>query len=100
MAEENEPALEPESGNHTEEEGGTTGFAAGLIVGALLGASIALMFAPDRGDRTRRAVRRKLRELRTEAAEGLEQAGRITRKDVLRRRRRLRAQVERALDRL
>jgi gas vesicle protein len=100
MADEDELATEPESHNHTDEGVGTAGFAAGVIVGALLGASIALMFAPDRGDRTRRAVRRKLRELRDEAADGLEQAGRITRKDVLRRRRRLRAQVERALDRL
>jgi gas vesicle protein len=100
MADEDELAPEPESGNHADEGGGSGGFAAGIIVGALLGASIALMFAPDRGDRTRRAVRRKLRELREEAADGLEQAGRITRKDVLRRRRRLRAQVERALDRL
>lgn len=100
MADEDELALEPESHNHTDEASGTGGFAAGLIVGALLGASIALMFAPDRGDRTRRALRRKLHELREEAAEGLEQAGKITRKDVLRRRRRLRAQVERALDRL
>ena len=45
-------------------------------------------------------VRRKLRELREEAAEGLEAVGKITRKDVLRRRRRLKAHLERALDRL
>ena len=100
MADEDDLAIEPESPNHTDETVGTAGFAAGLIVGALLGASLALMFAPDRGDRTRRAVRRKLRELRDEAAEGLETAGKITRKDVLRRRRRLKAQLERALDRL
>jgi gas vesicle protein len=100
MAEEDEPALEPESHNHADEPVGPAGFAAGLIVGALLGASIGLMFAPDRGDRTRRAVRRKLRELREEAAEGLEAAGKVTRKDVLRRRRRLKAQLERALGRL
>jgi gas vesicle protein len=100
MADEEELALEPDPPMSGDEGGGTTGFAAGLIVGGLLGAAIALMFAPDRGDRTRRAVRRKLRDLRDEAADGLEQAGKITRKDVLRRRRQLRAQVERALDRL
>jgi len=100
MADEDELAPDPASPDHPDDPAGTTGFAAGLIVGALLGASIALLFAPDRGDRTRRAVRRKLRELREEAAEGLEQAGKVTRKDVLRRRRQLRAQVERTLDRL
>jgi gas vesicle protein len=100
MADEDELAPEAESQNHAEEAVGPAGFAAGLIVGALVGASVALLFAPDRGDRTRRAVRRKLQELRAEAAEGLERAGKVTRKDVLRRRRRLRAQVERALDQL
>jgi gas vesicle protein len=100
MADEDALSPEPESRNQTDGRAAPVGFAAGLIVGALLGASIALLFAPDRGDRTRRAVRQKLHDLRREAADGLEQAGRITRKDVLRRRRRLRAQVERALDRL
>jgi gas vesicle protein len=100
MADEDALSPEPESSNHSDEHLGPAGFAAGLIVGALLGASLALLFAPDRGDRTRRAVRQKLHDLRREAADGLEQAGRITRKDVLRRRRQLRAQVERALDRL
>jgi gas vesicle protein len=99
MSDDEELVPEPES-NGAEEGVGTSGFAAGLVVGALLGASIALLFAPDRGDRTRRAVRQRLRRLRDEAADGLEKAGRISRKDVLRRRQRLRAQVERALDRL
>jgi hypothetical protein len=45
-------------------------------------------------------VPRKVRELWSEAAVGRGLAGRITRKDRLRRRPRLRAQVERALDRL
>ena len=99
MADEDELSPEPESRNQTDARAGPAGFAAGLIVGALLGASLALLFAPDRGDRTRRAVRQKLHDLRREAADGLEQAGRITRKDVLRRRRQLRDQIEKALDR-
>ena len=99
MGEHEEQDLEPESENHARERAGPAGFAAGLVVGALLGASFALLFAPDRGDRTRRAVRKRLEQLRDEAAEGLGRAGRITRKDVLRRRRRLQEQIEKALDR-
>jgi gas vesicle protein len=98
--EEQEQEQESESGSHAEERVGPAGFAAGLVVGALLGASVALLFAPERGDRTRRSVRRRLERLREEAAEGLGRAGRLTRKDVLRRRRHLRDRLEKALDRL
>lgn len=51
---------------------GIGGFAAGVVFGALLGAGIALMLAPDRGDKTRRRLRRRLEQLREEAADGLE----------------------------
>jgi len=99
MGEHEEQDLEPESENYAGERAGPAGFAAGLVVGALLGATVALLFAPERGDRTRRAVRRRLERLRDEAADGIGRAGRITRKDVLRRRRQLRDQIEKALDR-
>ncbi len=39
------------------------GFAVGMIVGALLGAGAALLFAPASGDDTRRLLRRKARRL-------------------------------------
>jgi len=64
------------------------GFAAGVVFGALLGAGIALMLAPDRGDKTRRRLRRRLERLREEATDGLE-----------RRRRRAEAGLGRAVDR-
>ncbi len=35
------------------------GFAVGIIVGAMLGAAAALLFAPASGDETRRVLRRK-----------------------------------------
>src|SRR5512134_1380573 len=75
------------------------GFAAGLVVGALLGAGIALLFAPDRGSRTRSNLSRRLRRFRDEAGEELERAGGRTRRDLHRRRRQLQDRLERAAER-
>ena len=75
------------------------GFAAGLVVGVLLGAGIALLYAPDRGSRTRSALSRRLRRLREEAAEELERAGGRTRRDLRRRRERLQERLEQAAGR-
>lgn len=74
-------------------------FAAGVVFGAFLGAGIALMFAPERGDKTRRRLRRRLQRLREETADGLERAGSRTRRDLGRRKRRLEAGLERAAER-
>jgi gas vesicle protein len=76
-----------ETGDGADETGrGLGGFAAGVIFGAMLGAGIALMFAPERGDTTRRRLSRRLTRLREDTAEGLERAGARTRREVLRRR--------------
>jgi hypothetical protein len=77
---------------------GIGAFAAGVVFGAFLGAGIALMFAPERGDKTRRRLRRRLQQLREDTAEGLERAGTRTRRDLARRRRRLERAAERARD--
>jgi hypothetical protein len=66
---------------------GIGGFAAGVVFGAVLGAGIALMFAPERGDKTRRRLRRRLEWLREDTADGIERAGALTRRELLRRRR-------------
>ena len=60
-----------------------------MIFGALIGAGIALMFAPESGEKTRRRLRRRLERLREETAEGLERAGASTRRDLARRRKRV-----------
>jgi len=78
---------------------GVGAFAAGVVFGAFLGAAIALMFAPERGDKTLRRLRRRLQRLREETTEGLERAGTRTRRDLERRKRRLEAGLERAADR-
>jgi gas vesicle protein len=91
-----------DEGNEQErapEGAGLGGFAVGVIFGAFLGAGIALLFAPDRGDKTRRRLRRRLRSLREEAGEQLERAGKRTARDLLRRRRRLEAGLQRAASR-
>lgn len=55
-------------------------FTAGIAVGAILGASVALLFAPGSGDETRHGIARRVRNLRgdddlwDELAEELERA--------------------------
>jgi gas vesicle protein len=75
------------------------GFAAGLVVGVLLGAGIALLYAPDRGSRTRSNLSRRLRRLRDEAGAELERVGGRTRRDLQRHRRELQDRLERAAER-
>jgi gas vesicle protein len=75
------------------------GFAAGVVFGAFLGAGLALLFAPDRGDKTRSRLRRRLRHLREQAREGMDRAGSRTREDLIRRRRLIKAQLDRAAER-
>ena len=48
--------------------GAAAGFAMGLVLGAILGAGAALLLAPQRGDVTRRRIRRQFRDMRDEAA--------------------------------
>jgi hypothetical protein len=40
------------------------GFLAGIVFGVFLGAGLALFFAPDRGDKTRNKLRRRMRSRR------------------------------------
>lgn len=60
-------------------------FVAGLIVGALVGASAALLLAPDSGKGTRRKLQRRFQDIREEAASELRDAGRAARREFRRR---------------
>ncbi len=51
------------------EDRGAGRFMAGILVGALFGGAVALLFAPSSGDATRRRLRRRLRKLREAAGE-------------------------------
>jgi gas vesicle protein len=64
-----------------------------------LGAGLALFFAPDRGDKTRNKLRRRMRSLREDALEGLDRAGSRTRDELRRRQRRIRAELDRIRER-
>jgi gas vesicle protein len=83
----------------TDSPKGSAGFAAGLLLGVVLGAGVALLFAPDRGQKTRGRLRQRMRSLGEDAREGIERAGSRTRKELLRRQRRLRAELKRVSER-
>jgi gas vesicle protein len=78
---------------------GPAGFTAGLLMGVVLGAAIALLFAPEQGQKTRGRLRRRVRSLGEDAWEGIDKAGARTRKELIRRKRRLREELERVKER-
>ncbi len=75
---------------------GTAGFVAGVLFGAFLGAGFALLLAPERGEKIRGRLKRRMRSLRDDAREGIDRAGNATRKELRRRQRRIRAELARA----
>lgn len=78
-----------------EEDGAVAavGFFTGLLIGAFLGAGIALVLAPDRGEVTRQRIKRRLHDLTEDARDRFEEvrddAGRELRVQRRRLRRRL-----------
>jgi len=67
-----EPSIDTveEEGETMEHEGhGTRTFLAGLAIGALVGAGVALLFAPQSGAETRAAVSRRAKSLAKDARE-------------------------------
>ena len=96
-----ESQVETESSNDAEigeTPHGRGGFVAGLLFGVFLGAGLALFLAPDRGENTRRRLRRRMQMLREGARDSLDEAGSRTKKELHRRKRRLRAELERIRD--
>ena len=51
------------------DDGNARPFAAGLILGALIGAGVALLFAPQSGAETRRIIRKRARHLASDATD-------------------------------
>jgi gas vesicle protein len=75
------------------------GFVAGMVFGAFLGAGLALFFATERGEKARGRLSRRMRALREDALETIDQAGTRTRDELRRRQRRIRAELERIRER-
>jgi len=48
---------------------GIVGFIGGLFLGALIGAGVALLVAPERGDITRRRLKKRVRDVSDDARE-------------------------------
>ena len=82
-----EPPMDLED-EPAEKSSGTVGFVSGLILGALIGAGIALLVAPEKGAVTRKRLKRKLRELTDDAEEGMEDWSRRAKRELRHRRRR------------
>ena len=51
---------------------GIVGFIGGLLVGAMLGAGVALLMAPERGYVTRRRIRSRLEDAKDDAREQID----------------------------
>ncbi|MBE0591626.1 MAG: YtxH domain-containing protein [Gemmatimonadales bacterium] len=71
------------------------GFLSGLVLGALAGAGIALLLAPERGDVTRRRIRRKFRDVSTDAREQFDDWKDDAGRELKRRQRQVRKRLER-----
>lgn len=53
------------------------GFLAGLLVGLAIGGILALLYAPERGDKTRKKLAKKSGQLQEKASDALGTAGEL-----------------------
>lgn len=77
---------------------GSGGMIAGIVIGALIGAGIALLAAPRSGEDTRRELSKRARSMREDAMDRFDDASRRARRELQRRRRRLRSQLENGVE--
>lgn len=73
---------------------GVTGFATGVILGALIGAGTALLLAPQRGDVTRRRIAKRVRSMRDDARDQVGEWADDARRQLQRQRKRVRRRLE------
>ncbi len=88
---------EDELDEMAEAEGATgiVGFLSGFVLGALAGAGLALLLAPERGDVTRRRIRKKFRDVSSDAREQIDDWKDDAERELRRRQRQLRKRLER-----
>ncbi len=77
------PELEPTDESPPRRSGG---FGLGLLVGAVVGAAVALLMAPEPGRATRRRLRDRLAAARERVGEGIEDLDDRVRHEIRRRR--------------
>lgn len=79
------------------EEGssGLLGFAAGLLVGLIVGAGVAILAAPERGDVVRRRIRRRVQDLGDDARHRIDDLTDQAGHEFTRHRRRLQRRLKR-----
>lgn len=66
--------------------GRAAGFGLGLFVGALVGAAVALLFAPAPGQETRRRLKRRFDTVKDELGDRVDEADQYVRRQLRRRR--------------
>ncbi len=71
------------------------GFTAGLVLGAIVGAGLALLVAPDRGDVVRQRIKRSLRGVQDDARDRLDDWRGEARRELKKQRRRLQRRLRR-----
>jgi gas vesicle protein len=89
---------QPEQEAFPEEAEGATGllgFVGGLVLGALIGAGIALLVAPERGRTLRQKLARRIRSAGHELRDDLDDLKDVAARRLARRRRRLRRRLGR-----
>ena len=74
---------------------GLRGFAAGLVIGALLGAGIAFLIAPERGEVVRKRLTRGIRDIHDDARDQLDDWRGEARRELGRQRRKIKRQLQR-----
>jgi gas vesicle protein len=83
---------------HDDSAGSAGALLAGITIGALIGAGVALLLAPQAGEETRRDLSRRARELRDEATDRWDDATHRARREVRRRGRQLRERLDEGMD--
>src|SRR4051812_897214 len=74
---------------------GTLSFMAGMVLGALVGAGVALLMAPERGAVTRRRLKKFVSRMGKDAKDKVEDWRDDVKAELSRRRRQIREQIER-----
>lgn len=102
MAERDDREDEFEDASEDQESGGfhTGSLLTGLLIGAVLGAGAALLFAPQSGEKTRKMLRRRGNDFRRDAERKLVRAKKDARRLVRERKDALLERVSDGIDRL